>query len=536
MTQSRDANAPPCEPEAIEVTGSDLPSNSKSHWRLLASISDLGSLRISLADGVVLLDAAAARHHCLAQTDVRALALDSWLANFSEADQLRIRSLVQSDLQPNCTECAIVRLRWSTEGEPPTLELSFRLSAESGSVLGVCRDVTTAHGLEEVRRHRIAGERASRAKSEFMSQVSHELRTPLNSILGFAQLMTMDVEQPLSGKQRERLQMLQHSSLRLLALVDQLLQIGKIEQGKLNLRLRPVNVHSLVRRCVDALAPMAGERLIAVEIAPSGNQTAAVRADPDALEQVLINLLSNGIKYNRKGGRLTIGYEVADEGRVTVDDTGHGLTASQIARLFEPFNRLDAARTSIQGVGLGLVISRKLVEEMHGTLQVWSEIGVGSRFRVTLPRARSVRIGDCETLPLDMPSQWSTGDQFRVLYIEDDEVNVVLMDQLFATQPEWVMTAAMTGAAGIAEAVRQLPDFILLDLGLPDMTGWEVQKRLKLDRRTRGIPVIAVSADAMVANQRRSRASGFEDYWTKPLDLLATIDKLKALCAMVRRR
>lgn len=536
MMQSRDANAAPSGPGALEAPCSQQPSNSKSHWHLLASISDLGSLRINLADGIVHLDAVAARHHCLTPSDGFALALDSWLANFSEADQLRIRSLVQSDLQPNSTECAIVRLRWSTEGEPPTLELSFRLSRESGSVLAVCRDVTTALGMEEVRRHRIAGERASRAKSEFMSQVSHELRTPLNSILGFAQLMTMDVEQPLSGKQRERLQMLQHSSLRLLALVDQLLQIGKIEQGKLNLRLRSVNVHSLLRRCVDALAPMAAERSIAVEIVPNGSKAAAVRADPDALEQVLINLLSNGIKYNRKGGRLKIGYEVADEGRVTVEDTGNGLTASQIARLFEPFNRLDAARTNIQGAGLGLVISRKLVEEMHGTLQVWSEIGVGSRFRVTLPRARSVRTEDFETLPLDMPSQWSTGEQFRVLYIEDDEVNVVLMDQLFATQPDWVLIVAMTGSAGITEAVRQLPDFILLDLGLPDMTGWEVQKRLKQDRRTRDIPVIAVSADAMAANQRRGRVLGFSDYWTKPLDLSVTIDKLKALCAVVRRR
>ena len=134
-----------------------------------------------------------------------------------------------------------------------------------------------------------------------------------------------------------------------------------------------------------------------------------------------------------------------------------------------------------------------------------------------------------------MPSQWSTDDGFRVLYIEDDDVNVVLMEQLFATQPEWSLTVAMTGAARLVEAVRQQPDFILLDMTLPDMTGWEVRKRLKLDRRTRGVPVIAVSADAMPENQRRSRSSGFADYWTKPLDLPATIRKLKTLCAMVNR-
>jgi CheY-like chemotaxis protein len=150
--------------------------------------------------------------------------------------------------------------------------------------------------------------------------------------------------------------------------------------------------------------------------------------------------------------------------------------------------------------------------------------------------SRNVRGGDCEALPLDMPSQWSTGDQFRVLYIEDADVNGVLVDQLFATQPEWQLSVAMSGVAGVAEAIRFQPDFILLDLGLPDIAGWEVHKRLQLDQRTKDIPVVALSADAMPANQRRGRASGFTDYWTKPLDLPATIDRLKALCGMVRRR
>ncbi len=535
MSQAMDDTIRGMTPPA-QAPAPDLPLDPKSHWSLLASISDLGWIRINLAEATATLDARAARHHRLPQPAGAVLTTDAWSSRFAEADQLRVRALVQAELKAGRTVCAIVRLRWSTAGEPPTLELSFRYEPETGVVVGVCRDVTTAHGLEEVRRHRIAGERTSRAKSEFMSQVSHELRTPLNSILGFAQLMAMEVEQPLSSKQRERLQMLQHSGLRLLGLVDQLLQIGKIEQGKLNLRPRSVRILPLVRRCVDALAPMAQEHGVCVHVDVGVVHAVSVRADPDALEQVIINLLSNGIKYNRRGGRLTIRYEASDDGHLIVDDTGRGLTVSQIARLFEPFNRLDAAHSGIQGAGLGLVISRRLVEEMRGSLTVWSEVGVGSRFRVTLPRARNVRGGDCETLPLDTPSQWSTGDQFRVLYIEDDDVNVVLVDQLFATQPEWQLSVAMSGVAGVAEAIRLQPDFILLDLGLPDITGWEVHKRLKLDHRTRDIPVVALSADAMPANQRRGRASGFTDYWTKPLDLPATIDKLKALCNMVRRR
>jgi signal transduction histidine kinase len=493
-------------------------------------------VRIDLANGLAMLDATAAIHHGLVQDAGRIVAIEFWLSLLSEADQQRVHSLVCSDLHADRTVWLIVRLRWPSEDEPVRLELAFRLDANSGHIVGVCRDVTDVQSLEELSRRRDAAERSSQAKSEFMSQVSHELRTPLNSILGFAQLMEMDVEQPISGKQQERLRVLQRSGLRLLALVDQLLQIGKIEQGKLNLRLRSVNLRPLIRRCVDAMTPMAEERGIAIAIDLGDDDSAAVRADANALEQVLINLLSNGIKYNRQGGRLTVKYRNEDTGEITVDDTGHGLTASQIARLFEPFNRLDAAQSGIQGTGLGLTISRQLVEAMRGTLQVWSEVDVGSCFRVALPRARGMCAKDAETIPLDTPSQWSTVDGFRVLYIEDDDVNVVLMDQLFATQPEWSLTTAMTGEAGLVEAIRQQPDFILLDMTLPDMTGWEVRKRLKLDRRTRCIPVIAVSADAMPENQRRSRSCGFADYWTKPLDLPVTIRKLKALCAMVSRR
>lgn len=238
------------------------------------------------------------------------------------------------------------------------------------SPVGACRYITAEKSLEEARKHRGLAERASQAKSEFIAQVSHELCTPMNSILGFAQLMGMDLDQPLSGKQQERLQVLQRSARRLLSLVDQLLQVGKIEQGRLSLQLRPVNVYTIVRRCAEAMTPMTDERGISIEIDVAGSSTSAVRADANALEQVLINLLSNGIKYNHQGGQLTVKYRTEDAGKITVEDTGDGLTASQIAHLFEPFNRLDTAQRGIQGTGLGLAISRKLVEAMRGTLQV----------------------------------------------------------------------------------------------------------------------------------------------------------------------
>ena len=509
--------------------------DSTAHLRSVAALSDLGTLRIDLVRREVLLDAAAATQHGLSSASAQGMALESWLSLFPRADCARMHALVTSALQPDRTDSLRVGVPWSTADASSTLEFSFRVDLDSGHVVGACKDVTAVEKLEEARQLRTAAERASQAKSEFMSQVSHELRTPLNAILGFTQLMAMDLDEPPSSKQHQRLQVLYQSGLRLLALVDQLLQIGKIEQGKLDLHPRAVNVYALARRCVDSLTPMAAEKDVSIEIDIPSADIASVRADEHALEQVLTNLLSNGIKYNRRGGRVSLRYRMLEAGEITVADTGPGLTPTQISRLFEPFNRLGAARSDVPGTGLGLVISRQLVEAMGGRLQVWSEVGVGSRFRIELARARGTRARENPTLPIDMPSQWAHGEMFRVLYIEDDDVNVMLVEQLFATQPDWSLGIATNGASGIAEAVRQRPDLILLDLNLPDMDGRDVLKRLRLDRRTRDIPVVAVSADAMPAHLRRSRSQGFEDYWIKPLNLSETVAKLKSLFLQLGR-
>ncbi len=511
--------------------GSDIEAtlDSIAHLRSVALLSDLGTLRIDLARRQVLLDAAATARHGLSPASAQGMTLESWLSLFARVDCARLHALVTSALQPDHTDCLRVGVPWSAADVPSTLEFSFRVDLASGHVVGTCKDVTAVEKLDEARQLRMAAERASQAKSEFMSQVSHELRTPLNAILGFTQLMAMDLDDPPSPKQHQRLQVLYQSGQRLLALVDQLLQIGKIEQGKRDLHPRAVNVYALVRRCVDSLTPMAAEKDVSIEIDIPDADVASVRADASALEQVLTNLLSNGIKYNRQGGHVSLRYRMLEAGEITVADTGPGLSPAQISRLFEPFNRLGAARSNVPGTGLGLVISRQLVEAMGGSLQVWSEVGVGSRFRIELARARGTRAKEGATLPIDMPSQWAQGELFRVLYVEDDDVNVMLVEQLFATQPDWSLGVATSGSSGIAEAIRQRPDLILLDLNLPDMDGREVLKRLRLDRRTRDIPVVAVSADAMPAHFRRSRSQGFEDYWTKPLNLSETVTKLKNL-------
>jgi len=497
---------------------------------IVESAVELGIIGYQAGTQLIQLDAAAAALHGLTEPGARSLPVDDWAALLMAEDQLRAHTLLITGVAAGQTERITVQLAGPDPKKPRLLELSLRSAADEGGLVGACRDVTRERSLEALRRQKLTAERANQAKSEFMSHVSHELRTPLNAILGFAQLMAMDQGSPLAKPHRERLELVQHSGNRLLGLIDQLLQITKIERGKAALRAKPVNVRAVIGHCVDTLELTAVKRGIEISVDIDRPELSAVRADPDALEQVMTNLLSNAIKYNRDHGRVRIGFLRAGEvGEITVSDTGKGLSDVQLGRMFEPFDRLDADKSTVPGTGLGLVIAKQLVEAMGGKLEVWSRLGEGSSFKVELPLARGSRDTTSNTLPLAFPSQWDTGREYAVLYIEDDEVNQILMEQLFSTQPEWRLQCVATGVEGLTAAVRQRPHVILLDMNLPDMQGPEVFRRLKSDPRTSDIPCVAVSADALPAHIARVHALGFEDYWTKPLDLPATISKLKRL-------
>lgn len=490
---------------------------------------ELGIIVYDTSTRTVQLDGAAAALHGLTDQGIQPLPVDAWAELLVQEDQLRAHTLLISGVASGQTERITVRLVGPDPKKPRLLELSLRSAPNGAGLVGACRDVTRERSVEALRRQKVTAERASQAKSEFMSHVSHELRTPLNAILGFAQLMTMDLNYPLAKPHRERLEMVQHSGKRLLGLIDQLLQITKIERGKADLRSKSVNVRAVVQHAVDALEVMAMERGVEITVDVERPELSAVRADPEALEQVMTNLLSNAIKYNRDRGRVRISFRASEVGEILVDDTGKGLSDSQLGRMFEPFDRLDAEKSAVPGTGLGLVITKQLIEAMGGKLNVWSQVGKGTRFKVELPLARGSRDTASNNLPLEFPSQWDTGREYSVLYVEDDEVNVVLMEQLFSTQPEWRLRCASTGVEGLTAAVRQRPHLILMDMNLPDMQGTEVFRRLRSDPRTSDIPCVAVSADALPAHINRVHALGFEDYWTKPLDLPATIAKLKRL-------
>ncbi len=302
------------------------------------------------------------------------------------------------------------------------------------------------------------------------------------------------------------------------------------------LRPEALDVGSVVDQCLAGLLPLARAHRVelATDIAP---ESAPLLADAEALAQVLDNLLSNAIKYNRLHGRVTVHYDAGEAGGViAVEDSGIGLTPEQLGRLFEPFNRLGAERTGVRGTGLGLVITRQLVQAMDGELRVQSTPGAGTRVEVRLPLAPAtvpVRV----PVPSDarLPPAPAGDDEFAatrvVLYVEDDEVNTMLMEQVFMGRPGWRLVTAPTGEAGLEAARRLQPDAVLLDLHLPDMSGFEVLQQLRADPLTRRTPCIAVSADAMPAQVEHALSHGFVRYWTKPLKVGSVLHELGDLFA-----
>ena len=388
-------------------------------------------------------------------------------------------------------------------------------------------------------------ERANRAKSEFLSRMSHELRTPLNAVLGFAQLLDSDAEDPLSPLQHARVQELLRGGRHLLALINEVLDLSRIEAGAMRLQLAPVALGGLVGECLRMVHPMAEARGITLHVAPPvgarADEAATVLADPTRLKQVLLNLLSNAVKYNRDGGQVHFSWHAAAAGglvRIEVQDSGPGLSPAQQERLFQAFERLDAEGSEIEGAGIGLALSKWLVNLMRGEIGVDSAPGRGSTFWVQLERADSAQAAATDS-PAAGPPGWAQAGPpavcdapvepvQTVLYVEDNPVNQLLMEGMLARRPGTRLLTAANGPDGLAMAGQSPPDLVLLDIQLPGMDGYEVLRRLRQMPATRGVPVIAVSANAMPDDLEQAREAGFDDYVTKPLDLpllLAALDK-----------
>ena len=384
---------------------------------------------------------------------------------------------------------------------------------------------------ESVRIAREQAERASRAKSEFLSRMSHELRTPLNAILGFTQLLEADSPSP---GQAESVQHITRAGKHLLLLINEVLDIARVESGRLALSPEPIDLAPFLAEALDLIRPLATRHQIDLLIEPASTAHWVV-ADRQRFQQVVLNLLSNAVKYNRPDGRVTV--RVVEEGdrvRIAVADTGRGIAPENLSRLFVPFERLGAEATEIEGTGIGLALSRGVVAALHGELSVQSRVGEGSTFSVTLPRAPAETIGSAkpvQPIPEKAMPQPATGTPHLLLYIEDQDLNLRLVERIFQTRPQYRLLTAMQGGLGLDLAREHQPELILLDLNLPDMAGDEVLRRLKADPSVRDIPVLMVSADAMGDRIEDLLAAGASGYITKPYkvgDFLRIIEETVA--------
>ncbi|HMK62904.1 MAG TPA: PAS domain S-box protein [Acidimicrobiales bacterium] len=395
--------------------------------------------------------------------------------------------------------------------------------SDGGEVEGavvVSRDITADLVFEEELQQAVAdAERASRAKSEFLSRMSHQLRTPLNSVLGFAQLLSMD---DLAEQQQEAVAHILRAGQHLLNLIDEVLDISSIESGRLDLSLEPVAVGEVVRDAVDLTRPLAEARGVRIEFERRCPGDVFVLADRQRLLQVLLNLLSNGVKYNHPDGSVSVAADVDDSAgesvvRLTVADTGPGIAPEDADRVFRPFDRLGAERSGVQGTGVGLTLSKHLVEQMNGSIAVQSEVGAGATFTVSLSLAPALQAKAADDGPARRREM--AGGGLRVLHIEDNLANLELVEQIMARAGSVELRAAMYGSLGLELAREHHPDLVLLDLHLPDMTGADVLERLRADADTADVPVVVVSADATPHHVRQLQDGGVLAYLTKPIDV-----------------
>jgi PAS domain S-box-containing protein len=409
-------------------------------------------------------------------------------------------------------------------------------------VFAAARDVTDRKRFEqtqqennvELERAKAAAEKANLAKSEFLSSMSHELRSPLNAILGFAQLLSSDEPAP-SPSQASYIEPILRAGWYLLDLINEILDLAQIESGKLALSLEPTSVAEVMAECQAMIEPQGQKRGIAMTF-PGFAIPCFVDADRIRLKQVIINLLSNAIKYNQPNGTVVVTCERAaceesTDGRVriSVRDTGRGLPPEMLAQLFQSFNRLGRETGAEEGTGIGLVMSKKLVELMGGTIGVDSVVGAGSVFWFDLNTALPPRL---ELLPAESPgstpAQAQRGTAPRtLLYVEDNPANLRLVEQLIARRPDMRLLSAKDGNLGIQTARAAHPEVILMDINLPGISGIDALKMLRDDPETSHIPVIALSANAMPRDIEKGLAAGFFRYLTKPIkihEFMRTLD------------
>ncbi len=399
------------------------------------------------------------------------------------------------------------------------------------SCLVTFRDVTGQQAAAQALLDKQAAELASRAKSEFLSRMSHEMRTPLNAVIGFTQLLRMQPEGSPS-KVAEYADHILRASEHLLGLVNEVLDLQRVEEGRAALEPRAIELAPFLDSTLELLRPAAEAAGIALSSQiPPGHW---VEADERCLRQVLMNMVSNAVKYNRPGGWVLVSLLDAPEGRCTIaiEDTGSGLTDEQLARLFQPFERLGHETTGIEGSGLGLVITRSLIEQMGGSVSLSSVPGAGTLARIELPAADSPDAAPAPLAPsaIDVPAPSPAAERLlRVLYVEDNRINALLFEEAMRLLGGIELQIAESGKEALQLVAGWTPQVLVLDANLPDMNGHDLLALLRADAALAGLPAFMCSADAMPEDIERARASGFVGYWTKPIEMAKVSSALDAL-------
>lgn len=375
---------------------------------------------------------------------------------------------------------------------------------------------------------KLDAEHASRAKSEFLSNMSHELRTPLNAIMGFSQLLAEDSTTPLTEEQKESTNEIYQAGQHLLELVNEILDLARIESGRMEVRCEQVAMHDVFEQCISLTQPLAEMHDIQFTADMDGLDGIWVEADHVRLKQAIINLLSNAIKYNRQQGKVRLVCEVTESDwlRISITDTGQGISRQDQEKIFIPFERLGAEQTTIEGSGIGLTITQRMVELMGGRMGVDSVLEQGSCFWIELRRCVAVEAIAIPELGMSAAATekeaaddiTDAGNTYKILYVEDNPANVRLMRLLMRQRPDYTLLVAENGEEGVRMAQSIHPDIVLMDINLPGINGIEVADILRGDWLTKDVPLVAVSANVMPADIEKAAAAGFEAYLTKPLD------------------
>jgi PAS domain S-box-containing protein len=402
-------------------------------------------------------------------------------------------------------------------------------------VFAAARDITERKRLDQVlldknvelEGAKFVAEKANLAKSDFLSSMSHELRTPLNAILGFAQLLEVGSPPPTAA-QIVRLHQIIKAGWYLLELINQILDLAVIESGKLSLSREAVSLTDVMHECQGMIESQAQQRDIHINFLPF-DSTWFANADRTRVKQVLTNLLSNAIKYNREHGMVEVKCVMStpERIRISIKDSGAGLPPEKLAQLFQPFNRLGQENGAEEGTGIGLVVTKQLVELMGGTIGVESIVGVGSEFWVELIRDVTPQLAAAHIVPAELaPESQGNAAPITLLYVEDNPANLMLVEQIIEGYPHMRMLSARDGNLGIALARVHLPDVILMDINLPGISGFQVLRILREDPLTASIPVLAISANAMSRDVEKGLEAGFFRYLTKPIKVKEFMEAL----------